>query len=143
MTDRAASLQALLKRAPYVQTLNMRCDIRGDEMTGIMRFDPRLIGNSAKNVLHGGAIGSFLEITAMAQVFLLGDLDTPPRPINLTIDYLRAGQAEDMYARAIVTKMGRRIANVQCAAWQSDREKPIASLRANFMLLPMETLPEK
>ncbi|MEL7128309.1 MAG: PaaI family thioesterase, partial [Pseudomonadota bacterium] len=58
----------------------------------------------------------------------------PPKPIDLTIDYLRSGKAEDLFARANVTKLGRRIANVRCDAWQATRSKPVASLHAHFLV---------
>lgn len=134
MTSRADTLQAFLDRSPIVQTLGMRCDILGDEMTGVLPFKPNLIGNFTIQALHGGAIGTFLEMTAMAQLFLASDLDRPPRTINLTIDYLRQGRAEPLYARAHVTKMGRRMASVQAEAWQSERDKPVTTLLAHFLV---------
>lgn len=138
MTTRASELQAFLARMPFVQTLGMRCDIKGDEMTAVLPFQEKLIGSVALKALHGGAIGSFLELTGMAQVFLLTELETPPKPINLTIDYLRSAKAEDLFARATVTKLGRRIANVRVEAWQSDRAKPVASLHAHFLVTAPE-----
>lgn len=134
--SRADDLQAFLARAPFAQTLGIECKIHGDEMTAVLPFQDKLIGNAAIGALHGGAIGSFLELTAMAQVFLLTELDRPPKPIDLTIDYLRSGKAEDAFARAHVTKLGRRIANVHCEAWQGMREKPIATLHAHFLIAP-------
>ena len=134
--SRAADLEAFLEHTPFARTLGIRCEIHGDEMTAILPFQDKLIGNAAIRALHGGAIGSFLELTAMAQVFLLSDLERPPKPIDLTIDYLRSGRAENAYARAEVTKLGRRIANVRCEAWQASRGKPIATLHAHFLVAP-------
>lgn len=134
MTSRADALKSFLDSMPFAKTLGFQCDVRGDEMTAILPFSEQLIGNSAIRAIHGGAIGSFLELTAMAQVFLLTELDSPPKPVNLTVDYLRSGRAEDLYARAIVTKLGRRIANVRCDAWQAERSKPVASLHAHFLV---------
>ncbi len=136
MSNRADTLHTFLARMPFVQTLGLRCDIKGDEMTAVLPFQDKLIGSTTLQALHGGVIGSFLELTAMAQVFLLTELETPPRPINLTIDYLRSAKAEDLFARATVTKLGRRIANVRCEAWQSDRAKPVAGLHAHFLVRP-------
>ncbi|MEO0981926.1 MAG: PaaI family thioesterase [Pseudomonadota bacterium] len=132
--SRAANLEAFLDRTPFARTLGMRCEIMGDEMTAIMPFQEKLIGNTAIRALHGGAIGSFLELTAMAQVFLATELEHPPKPIDLTIDYLRSGRAEDLFARCIIHKLGRRIANVRAEAWQSERDKPVAALHAHFLV---------
>jgi len=139
MTDRADALHMFLERIPFVQTLGMVCDIKGNEMTAILPFQDKLIGSVALQALHGGAIGSFLELCAMSQVFLNTELERPPRPINLTIDYLRSAKAEDLYARAYITKLGRRIANVRCEAWQADRAKPVATLHAHFLVTPPDT----
>ena len=134
LLDRQDSLQGFLDRTPFAQFLGLRCEIMGDEMTAILPFQEKLVGNPLIPALHGGAIGAFLELTAMAQLFLLSEVSTLPKPINLTIDYLRQGRAENLFARAIVTKQGKRVANVRAEAWQSERDKPIAALHAHFLL---------
>src|SRR3990167_7401028 len=131
---RADEIDSILKRLPFAQTLGMRCEVLGDEMTAILPFQEKLIGNVAIRALHGGAIASFLELTAMLQVFLVSDMPRPPRPINLTIDYLRKGHAKDLYARAYVLKMGRRMASVRAEAWQENRAEPVTALMAHFLV---------
>ena len=131
---RADETDAILKRLPFAQTLGMRCEVLGDEMTAILPFQEKLIGNVAIRALHGGAIASFLELTAMLQVFLVSDMPRPPKPINLTIDYLRQGHAKDLYARAYVLKMGRRMASVRAEAWQENRAEPVTALMAHFLV---------
>ena len=37
-------------------------------------------------------------------------------------------------AQAIITKHGRRVANVRAEAWQEDRSKPIAAMHGHFLL---------
>ncbi len=132
--SRQARLQAFLERTPFAQFLDFRCEVMGDEMTAILPFRTSIIGNQTIQALHGGAIGAFLELTAMAQLFLVSETSRFPKPVNLTIDYLRQGKAEDLFGRASVTKQGRRIANVRAEAWQSERGKPVATLNAHFLL---------
>ena len=135
LSTRAEQVQAFLARTPFAQEIGMRCEVMGDEMTAVMPFQKKLIGNFTIQALHGGAIGAFLELTAQAQVFLVAEhLPHPPRPINLTIDYLRQGHAKDTYARATITKMGRRMCSVQAEAWQDERSKPVTALMAHFMV---------
>lgn len=131
---RADEIDAILNGMPFARTLGMRCEVLGDEMTAILPFQEKLIGNIAIRALHGGAIASFLELTAMLQVFLISGMARPPRPINLTIDYLRQGHAKDLYARAYVLKMGRRLASVRAEAWQENRAEPVTALMAHFMV---------
>ena len=137
--SRAPDLDAFLERTPFAKMLGVECDVRGDEMTAILPFQDKFIGNAAIRALHGGAIGAFLELTAMAQLFLLTDLKRPPKPIDLTIDYLRSGKAEDLYARAVVVKLGSRMSTVRAEAWQTERDKPVAMLRAQFLVAKPET----
>ena len=125
---------AFLDAAPFARTLGLTCDIYGDEMTSTLPFREELIGNGAIRALHGGAIGAFLEMTAMAQLYMVTDLISPPKPIDLTVDYLRSGKATDTFARASVRKLGARMASVYAEAWQSDRAKPVATLRAQFLV---------
>ena len=42
---RDAALNALVQGVPYIQFLGIEFDRRGDELTGIMPFDEKLIGN--------------------------------------------------------------------------------------------------
>ena len=127
-------LQDLLARVPIVQTLGMRCDVKGDDMTAILPFNNKLIGNFSLRALHGGAIGTFLELTAMAQLFLESDVEKLPRTINITVDYLRQGRAEDLFARAYIVKMGRRMSSVRVEAWQAERSKAVAAMQGHFLL---------
>ena len=131
---RGERLEAFLEGVPIVDTLGMRCDIKGDDMTTVLPFQKKLIGNFTIQALHGGAIGTFLELTAMAQLFLDSDVERPARTINITVDYLRQGHAQDLYARAFVVKMGRRMASVRAEAWQAERDKPVAALLGHFLL---------
>ena len=132
---RADEVRAFIARTPLAQEMGLKCEVMGDEMTMIMPFQEKLIGNFAIRAIHGGAIGAFLELTSQAQVFLVTEhLPRPPRPINLTIDYLRQGHAKDLYARAEITKMGRRMCSVRAEAWQDERSKPVTTLMAHFMV---------
>jgi acyl-coenzyme A thioesterase PaaI-like protein len=62
-----------------------------------------------------------------------------PKTINITVDYLRSARVADTYARAVITKHGRRVANVQVRAWQGDESRPIAAAHAHFLLKTQDT----
>ncbi|NIJ42893.1 uncharacterized protein (TIGR00369 family) [Parvibaculum indicum] len=127
-------LARFLERIPYARFLGIDVDRRGNEITTVMRFQEKLIGNPVLPALHGGAIGAFLEMTAMAQLAFETGIDAPPKPINITIDYLRSGKPEDTFARAQITKQGRRVATVHVEAWQEDKSRPIAAAHGHFLL---------
>jgi acyl-coenzyme A thioesterase PaaI-like protein len=47
---------------------------------------------------------------------------------------MRGGIGHDTYAAARVTRLGKRVANVEAHAWQLDRTKPIAAAQMNILL---------
>ncbi len=134
MSEALKSLEDFLARAPYVRFLGMRAEVAGDEMTAIMPFQEKLVGNPFIPALHGGAIGGFLEMTALAQLALVEPHGLFPKTIGVTVEYLRPGRPVDTYARAELRKIGRRVANVHVEAWQDERGRPIAALRGHFLL---------
>lgn len=124
----------LLDRLPYARFLDLRTQMNGDELTVVMPFADRLIGNPMLPALHGGSTAALLEMTAMAQVALVFPSARLPRPINVTVAYLRTGRPRDVFARASISRAGRRVAHILAEAWQDTREQPIASLTAHFLL---------
>lgn len=129
-----STAQKMLERMSYSQFLGVECEQRGDEVTAVMRFEPKLIGNPSLPALHGGSIGAFLETTALLQLSAQFGQERPPKPIGLTINYLRSGRPVDTYARCRITKEGRRVVAVMVEAWQESQEKPIASAYGHFLL---------
>ena len=99
-----------------------------------MPFEQRHIGNPLLGTYHGGIIASFME--ALASLTVLGDLNSlPPKPVNLTVDYLRPGLPGTLNARASILRRGRRIASVETTAWLDDAEKPVAKGLFHFLLV--------
>ena len=153
---RDEALARLVESAPYHKFLGVGFTRMGDELTGRLAYDDMLIGNPALPALHGGVTGAFLEITAIVQLawdhvweimesgedgaarIARGDFPPMPKTVDVTIDYLRSGRPRDAYARAVVTKRGRRVANVRVEAWQDEREKPIAAAHGHFLLPQVE-----
>lgn len=134
MSEAAERLNTFLNRVPYVRFLGMRAELAGDEMTAILPFADHLIGNTQLPALHGGVLGAFLEMTALAQISVVQPSARVAKTIDVTIEYLRPGRAMTTYARADLRKVGRRIANVHVEAWQDQRDKPVAALRGHFLI---------
>lgn len=135
---RKPDLQQLVDAIPYCRFLGIEVDRKGTELTTILRFDKKLIGNPVLPALHGGVVGAFLEVTAVIQLMLEADSEDLPKPVDIGIDYLRSGKPVDTYARAIVTKHGRRVCNVRAEAWQDEHVRPIAALHGHFLIRPRE-----
>jgi len=131
---RAPDPAALLAAIPYCRHLGLSVETAGSALVLLMPFAPHLIGNPVLPALHGGVIGSFLETAAIAQMIWELGGGQLPKPIDITIDYLRSGRAVDTRAQARIAKLGRRVVNVHAELWQEDPEKPVASLRGHFLL---------
>lgn len=148
--DRA--LAALMAQIPFAEFLGIRFDRHGDELTAVMAFDEKLIGNPVLPALHGGATASFLEVTAQMELswsmlwpaFESGELTAKtlspetfprlPKTIDFSIDYLRSGLPRDAYARARINRSGRRYASVHVEAWQDNRARLFAQGTAHFLM---------
>ena len=128
----------LVNIVPYVQFMGISLRQVDGELLGLLSYSDMLIGNPGLPALHGGALGGLMESTAIFQ--LLWDAETVviPKTIDLTIDYLRSGRPVDTWARGILTRQGRRVANVRVEAWQDDRERPIAMAHGHFLIVPAQ-----
>ena len=129
-------LRAVLARIPYARFLGVQAELHGDEMTAVLPYSDHLIGDPRLPALHGGVLGAFMEMTALAQLSISQGLMRQPRPIDVTVQYLRSGKPKPVYARAELKRAGRRIANVYVEAWQETRAAPIASLHGHFLITP-------
>ena len=121
----------LFANSPFARCLGIR--LNGDG-TLVMPFSPKIIGNPMLPAIHGGMTGAFLETTAIVGVTRELGVLALPKPIGLTINYLRSGRALDSYASASIVKQGRRIVAFEAKAWQDDPTRPIASAFGHFML---------
>ena len=117
--------------SPFARCLGIRL---GADDTLVMPFSPKIIGNPMLPAIHGGMTGAFLETTAIVGVTRELGVSAPPKPIGLTINYLRSGRALDSFAHVSIVKQGRRVVAFEAQAWQDDRTKPIASAFGHFML---------
>lgn len=149
---RDGALKALVEGVPYLKYLGIQFDRRGDELTAILPYDEKLIGNPMLPAIHGGVTAAFLETTAIIELAWatmwedmeagrmdpasLGPESLPrmPKTIDFTIDYLRSGLPRDAYARARVNRSGRRYASVHVEAWQDNRARLFAQATGHFLM---------
>ena len=136
---------------PYARLLGVTAerDAAGGPIL-VMPFAETVVGRP--DYLHGGAIGGLLELAAHAAVVeaLAADAaagaiaadaavgaiaaDAAVGLIGMTVDYRRGGGDRPTSAHATVTRLGRRVANVDAVAWQEERDRPIASARLIFAI---------
>lgn len=126
--------QSVFETIPYFKYLGLELQETDDELICVLPKDSKFIGNPVLPALHGGIVGAFLESTALVHMLVTQEVTQLPKIINITVEYLRSAKLEPSYARAVITKPGRRVANMRVRAWQSDPEKPIATASANFLV---------
>jgi len=129
--------QTKLVLPPYAQSLGIRAHALED---GI----PILTVDFGQNVegrpqhFHGGATAGLLEnagYAALRSVLLEQDRQMVLKPVNITVQYLSAGKSRASFAKGRITRLGRRNANVSVEAWQSDRDRPIATAILNILMV--------
>jgi acyl-coenzyme A thioesterase PaaI-like protein len=128
-----------LEQIPYARHLQLHMRKSEGGLIVRMAYHAALIGSPIPPRLHGGTVGGLLEITSSLAVTLArGPVPEGapafPKPVNITIDYLRAGGVHDVFARADILRIGRNIANVRAVAWQEDESRCIASAHMNLLV---------
>jgi uncharacterized protein (TIGR00369 family) len=126
---------ALLRFVPYAAWLGLRLQQREPPVLGLP-YREALIGNPRLPALHGGVVAGFMESAALLQLLLALEQERLPKSIDFSIDYLRSARPEDSYAAGEITRLGRRVAQVQVRCWQADASRPVALARAHFLLTP-------
>jgi uncharacterized protein (TIGR00369 family) len=120
---------------PYAQVLGITVEPGEDAPVLVMPFATDVLGRPG--FLHGGAISGLLEMAAIAALdyALAAEGGGRIKPINVTVDFMRGGRDKPTRAAGRVTRLGSRVANVEAAAWQDDRDKPIAAARMNYLIV--------
>jgi acyl-coenzyme A thioesterase PaaI-like protein len=132
----AGDINRFIDAIPYARFLGISAAAEGGNLTAKRASSDKIIGNPALPAIHGGVVGAFLETTAILQLLWTLDSIRIPKTITITFDYLRTAGPRDTFARAEVTKLGSRVANVRAYAWQADIAKPVTSANANFLITP-------
>ena len=130
--DPAQRLATFLAARPYARFLGMQARFEGRSVAARLPFSEHLVGNPLSPALHGGVVGAFLELSALAELAAHGHA---ARTVDVTIDYIRPARAVATHAHAQVIRRGRRVANVQVTGWQESPQQPVATLRGHFLLL--------
>lgn len=121
---------------PYAQALGITVhEFEEDAPILTVEFGSSVEGRPSH--YHGGATAGLLENAGYAALRARLHADGRSmklKPVNITVQYLSAGKAQPSFAKGRITRLGRRNANVTVEAWQSDRERPIASAVMNILM---------
>ena len=127
-------MKRLVAAIPYARLLGIEIERDAAGLECVLPFREDLIGNTRLPAIHGGVIGAFLELTALLRLIDESGVESVPRPISFSIDYLRSAGPRPTRARAEIFKLGRRITHVRVIAWQDEPDRPVAAGNGKFLM---------
>src|SRR6266850_5063194 len=140
-----AKLRRLFETAvPFNKVLGLKVESL-DPQAPKLRFDmkPELIGNSRRQILHGGVISAVLDVAAGFAIHLAVSKIRAEQPheghfptigtIDLRVDYLRPGRGNYFIATGRVVRLGNRVA-VAHMELNNDSGELIATGGAAYMV---------
>lgn len=125
-----------LELTPYARSLGITIDGIEDGLP-VLRAGGETITEGRPGVYHGGAISGLLETAGYAALRLAlqeAAREARLKPINITVQFLAPAKAAPLYAKARITKLGRRNANIEVECWQEERDRPRATAVMNVLL---------
>lgn len=123
-----------IRALPHARALDMRLEEIGAGTAVIsMPYDPRLVGDPATGVIHGGAVSALMDTCCGTAV--LGHPTAPggTATLDLRIDYMRpATPGQRITARAECYNVTRTVAFVRATAHDEDGGRIVATATAAF-----------
>ncbi len=131
---RAGNIAAINRLIPYAATVGLEAFVEDGGIVTVLRQRDTNIGNPVIRAVHGGVVGALMEHAAVLHLLMETEVKAVPKVINVSIDFLRPCLAADTFARGVLIRQGRRIANVRVEAWQDDPRRPVAAAHAHFLV---------
>lgn len=126
----------VLEGVPHAAALRMMViEIKPGEAVCKVPYAEHLVGNPDTRVIHGGVITALLDNTCGTAVGSKTGMRGAIATLDLRIDYMKpATPDQDIFAYAECFKVTTNIAFVRGIAYHADRNDPIATCAATFML---------
>jgi uncharacterized protein (TIGR00369 family) len=128
-----------LAQIPHAAAIGMTLVSRSESGCVVrVPYAEHLVGDPDTGVIHGGVITALLDNASGIAVRTEPDPSGEERSmatLDLRIDYMRPAQPrQDLLAEAHCYRMTSTVAFVRAIAYHDDRNDPIASSVATFML---------
>lgn len=138
MADKRQLAQTFIEALPHARELGLQI-VRLDEGYAEMAlpYDPRLIGDPATGVVHGGAVSTVMDTCCGTAVMSHPAAKGTTATIDLRIDYMRAATpGQTIVARARCYHITRTVAFVRADAVDEDTGNPVATAAGAFTVGP-------
>lgn len=125
-----------MQALPHARELGMQVtELADGKATLVMPYDPRLVGDPATGVLHGGAVSVLMDTASGASVMCHPAAPVSTATLDLRIDYFRpATPGQAVTARAECHHVTRSVAFVRVLATDDDESRPVAMGTGAFTL---------
>ena len=126
--------QQFITALPHARELGLTVTRIGDGHAEIaMPYDPRLVGDPATGVIHGGAVSTVMDTCCGAAVMSHPSAPGGTATIDLRIDYMRpATPGQAITTRATCHQITRTVAFVRAVAMDEDEDRPVATAAGAF-----------
>ena len=126
----------LLQASPQAKALGLELvGVEPREATLKVPYRAELVGDPDTGVIAGGVVTTLLDHTCGQAVWAALETYSPIATLDLRIDYMRAAEPGlDIFAHAHCYKLTRSVAFVRAQAYDRDRDDPIATAQAAFIL---------
>ena len=132
----AAMSQQFIDALPHGKELGMKMLSIGDgDAVMSVPYHPRLVGDPATGVLHGGVVTTLLDSCCGAAVMCHPTRAVGTATLDLRIDYMRpARPGEPLTAHATCFRATRNVAFVRAVAYDETEDDPVATASGSFAL---------
>ena len=126
--------QQFITALPHARELGLTVTRIGDGHAEIaMPYDPRLVGDPATGVIHGGAVSTVMDTCCGAAVMSHPKSTGVTATIDLRIEYMRAATpGQTIVARATCHHITRSVAFVRAEAVDDYTGRPVAVASGSF-----------
>lgn len=131
----ASRIDNSVSENPYEQMMGIRPDNDSERADGHMIFREHLTGNPYVPAIHGGAVASLLQATAKMVLTRDTSATIHPQMLSCSLEYLGSPLTKNTFARATVSSISRRFANVRVIAFQESPDQPVAAATIQFVLV--------
>ena len=125
-----------VSRTPHMREIGLTVTALGPGR-GAMRLPdrPDWLGDPARGWLHTGPVTVLADSTCGLAVGAALPKRVPYATLDLRMDYLGAARpGQPVHCEAHCYRLTRSVAFVRGEVWQADRQMPVASVQASFML---------